>query len=138
MKQSSVRMELKIHSDLRRAEKCKIMSKRIKHKIPSVKKTGNKKYKGYPHYPAGEDIFIKGKEEQELDPEYPDELKAPNEKPRMLNEKDFVEDVSGGDLDIPGSELDDEMENIGSEDEENNYYSLGGDNNHSEEQDGET
>lgn len=34
----------------------------------------------------------------------------------------------GGDLDIPGAELDDELEAIGSEDEENNYYSLGGDN----------
>lgn len=31
-------------------------------------------------------------------------------------------------LDIPGSELDDAEEKIGSEDEENNYYSLGGDN----------
>jgi hypothetical protein len=44
------------------------------------------------------------------------------------NEKDFKDDVSGNDLDIPGSELDDDQENIGSEDEENNYYSLGGDN----------
>jgi len=31
------------------------------------------------------------------------------------------------DLDIPGTELDDESEAIGEEDEENNYYSLGGD-----------
>lgn len=31
------------------------------------------------------------------------------------------------DLDIPGAELDDENEAIGEEDEENNYYSLGGD-----------
>ena len=30
-------------------------------------------------------------------------------------------------LDIPGAELDDEAEDIGEEDEENNYYSLGGD-----------
>ncbi len=30
-------------------------------------------------------------------------------------------------LDIPGAELDDEDEAIGEEDEENNYYSLGGD-----------
>jgi hypothetical protein len=30
-------------------------------------------------------------------------------------------------LDIPGSELDDVTEEIGSEDEENNYYSIGGD-----------
>jgi hypothetical protein len=31
------------------------------------------------------------------------------------------------DLDIPGTELDDSNEVIGEEDEENNYYSLGGD-----------
>jgi hypothetical protein len=31
------------------------------------------------------------------------------------------------DLDIPGSELDDRDEELGEEDEENNYYSLGGD-----------
>lgn len=37
-------------------------------------------------------------------------------------------DFSAQDLDIPGSELDDEKEEIGSEDEENNSYSLGGDN----------
>lgn len=29
----------------------------------------------------------------------------------------------GYDLDVPGSELDNQQENIGSEDEENNYYS---------------
>jgi hypothetical protein len=32
----------------------------------------------------------------------------------------------GIDLDVPGSELDDADEKIGEEDEENNYYSLGG------------
>jgi len=37
------------------------------------------------------------------------------------------EEQSEDDLDIPGSELDDQQENIGSEDEENNYYSIGGD-----------
>lgn len=36
-------------------------------------------------------------------------------------------DMSGEDLDVPGSELDDEMEDIGAEDEENNPYSIGGD-----------
>ena len=36
-------------------------------------------------------------------------------------------DLSGDDLDVPGSELDDESEDIGSEDEENNYYSRGQD-----------
>lgn len=39
------------------------------------------------------------------------------------------------DLDIPGSELDDENEAIGEEDEENNYYSLGGDNHENLEED---
>lgn len=43
-----------------------------------------------------------------------------------LNEK--VE-VSGDDLDVPGSEEDDANEAIGEEDEENNSYSLGGDDN---------
>ena len=36
---------------------------------------------------------------------------------------------AGADLDIPGSEDDDANENIGEEDEENNYYSLGSDDN---------
>ena len=44
------------------------------------------------------------------------------------NEKNFNQDKSGSDLDIPGSELDDEQEAIGSEDEENNGYSIGSDN----------
>lgn len=39
------------------------------------------------------------------------------------------------DLDIPGSELDDDNERIGEEDEENNYYSLGGDRHESQEED---
>lgn len=41
------------------------------------------------------------------------------------NEKDFKDDKSEEDLDVSGAELDDEMEDVGSEDEENNYYSLG-------------
>jgi hypothetical protein len=38
-------------------------------------------------------------------------------------------------FDIPGSELDDKQEEIGSEDEENNYYSIGGDNHNDLEED---
>ncbi|WP_373523683.1 hypothetical protein [Aquiflexum sp.] len=38
-------------------------------------------------------------------------------------------DFAGEDLDIPGSELDDAQERRGSEDEENNHYSLGGEGN---------
>ena len=45
-----------------------------------------------------------------------------------LNEESFNKNVTDSDLDIPGSEEDDEDEEIGEEDEENNAYSLGGDN----------
>lgn len=38
-------------------------------------------------------------------------------------------DFSGKDLDVPGSELDDNAEALGAEDEENNGYSLGSDGN---------
>ena len=74
-----------------------------------------------------EDIYIRSKEEKEIDPEDITKMKVSNDKVGTKNEKNFRDDVSGSDLDIPGSELDDEQENIGSEDEENNYYSLGGD-----------
>lgn len=78
-------------------------------------------------YPASEDIYAREKELQDIDPETL-EPKAANEKPDALNEKDFEDDKSGGDLDLPGSELDDEQEKNGGEDEENNYYSLGDNN----------
>lgn len=44
--------------------------------------------------------------------------------------KQRVDDVdfTGNELDVPGAADDDAMEDIGSEDEENNFYSLGGDN----------
>lgn len=40
-----------------------------------------------------------------------------------LAEMSGAEDLTGGDLDIPGTELDDAAEEIGEEDEENNGYS---------------
>ena len=40
-----------------------------------------------------------------------------------LNERASATDISGEDLDVPGSELDDSDEAIGEEDEENNSYS---------------
>ena len=42
------------------------------------------------------------------------------------------------DLDVPGSEMDDATEKIGEEDEENNYYSLGGDRHESQEENPES
>jgi hypothetical protein len=47
----------------------------------------------------------------------------------LLNEKTSSNAVSGSDLDVPGSDEDDANEDIGEEDEENNPYSLGGDDN---------
>ena len=41
----------------------------------------------------------------------------------ILNEKADQKRL-GDDLDVPGSSADDAMESIGSEDEENNFYSL--------------
>ena len=46
-----------------------------------------------------------------------------------LNEASLADDVSGSDLDIAGADSDDPMEEIGEEDEENNFYSLGSDSN---------
>jgi hypothetical protein len=84
---------------------------------------------GYPLYPANEDIFSKYREEKNINPEDTSQTKESDEhhEVRGNNEKDFIDDVSGSDLDVPGSELDDKQERIGNEDEENNYYSLGGD-----------
>ena len=84
---------------------------------------------GYPPYPSSQDIYSNYKKDRKVNPEDPSKLKdnIDNYKAGKLNEKDFDEDLTGDDLDIPGSELDDELEIIGSEDEENNYYSLGGD-----------
>lgn len=90
-------------------------------------------FPGYAPYPPSEDIYNQFKEEQDLDPENPNKAKV-TEIVRGINEKDFTDDVSGSDLDIPGAELDDSQEALGSEDEENNYYSLGGDNHETQEE----
>jgi hypothetical protein len=86
------------------------------------------KFPQYPHYPPSDDIYNQEKKEMDVDPEDITKNKTPNQEEGTLNEKNFEEDMSGDDLDVPGSELDDQQEKVGSEDEENNYYSLGGDN----------
>ena len=88
---------------------------------------GTNNLSGYPVYPAKDDIYNKDIEEEEINPEDVSKIKMRDAKPGKRNEKEFDEDLTGDDLDIPGSESDDEMEIIGSEDEENNYYSLGDD-----------
>jgi len=73
------------------------------------------KFPGYPHQAPGEDIYNQEIEEPDIDPE-------------TLTKKQSADDTDNNPgLDIPGTELDDQQEDVGSEDEENNYYSLGGD-----------
>ena len=80
-------------------------------------RTGHRKrisLEGYPRFPAKDDIY--------------------NKSQKVDNEIVFGDDIMGDEsgipdtkLDVPGSELDDNREFVGSEDEENNYYSIGGD-----------
>jgi|SRR5882757_1936501 len=87
------------------------MSKKIK-----TEKSKEDELFPLPEYPPKDDIYRK-EEESDLDPET-----------RVKKSKKDKEDASLDDgLDVPGAELDDEDEKIGEEDEENNYYSLGGD-----------
>jgi hypothetical protein len=46
-----------------------------------------------------------------------------------IDEESEAPDDIGSDLDIPGGELDDKNERLGEEDEENNFYSLGNEDN---------
>ena len=64
-----------------------------------------------------------------------DDLAALNASDAELGAPQNVSNEEMNDLDIPGSELDDENEALGEEDEENNYYSLGGDRHESQEED---
>lgn len=90
-------------------------------------------FPGYPAHPASEDIYNNEKE-TDLDPEtlHKKNVIKDHDAP---NHKSNMKDMSGEDLDIPGAELDDVQENIGSEDEENNFYSLGGDDKEAQEED---
>ncbi|WP_026727522.1 hypothetical protein [Flavobacterium denitrificans] len=71
-------------------------------------------------YPANEDIYNQEERLEDIDPQ---DISGK----RILNNDNHEwkqnSDKIGNDLDVPGAELDDEQEEIGSEDEENNYYS---------------
>ena len=93
-----------------------------------------KGFPGYPHYPASEDIYNQEKE-VDLDPTDLSKTKKTPVNPGKNNIKTFKEDMTGEDLDVPGSKDDEAKANSGKEDEENNYYSLGGDNHNDLEED---
>lgn len=73
-------------------------------------------------YPASEDIYTNEDKLEDIDPEgiSGERTIIPD---NNNNEWKQNSDKLGNDLDIPGSELDDQQEEIGSEDEENNFYS---------------
>lgn len=65
-----------------------------------------------------EDMYTNLERADNVDPDDPTRKKMP-----QMEQNDRV----GSNLDVPGSNQDNQMERIGAEDEENNYYSLGGD-----------
>lgn len=68
-----------------------------------------------------------------------DDLAALNSTDAEIGRPQNVSDEDiNTDLDVPGSELDDNDEEVGEEDEENNYYSLGGDRHEGQEEDPES
>lgn len=77
-------------------------------------------------YPASDDIYNQGEKIKNIDPDNITNGKTIDQKDGEQNKNSFNinnEDKLGDDLDVPGSELDDQQEEIGSEDEENNFYS---------------
>ncbi len=87
-----------------------------------------------PIYPPSEDIYSKERELDDIDP-VTGKIKTADKTADKHTALDFTKTKMGTDLDVPGSELDDKMEKTGNEDEENNYYSLGGDNHNDLEED---
>lgn len=92
----------------------------------------NKDTKGYPSYPKSEDIYQQHEAEEEIDPNDPAEEKDEtdsNAKRQLpldkLVEKDNLKAKVEG-LDIPGENLEETDDAMGDVDEENQYYSLGG------------
>ncbi len=150
------------------------------------KKQNTDKLKGYPHYPASEDITYaqnnNGKEsfdqenilplndgpedmedeltivsgtdadvteedlrsldaaEQNMDTTDSSNLiyssldSVDNDGDPLNEDSSMINDMTGESLDVPGSSADEADERIGDEDEENNYYSLGGDLHESQEE----
>ncbi|AWK02730.1 hypothetical protein HYN56_00240 [Flavobacterium crocinum] len=71
-------------------------------------------------YPANEDIYNQEERLEDIDPQdISGERIVNNDNHEWKQNSDKL----GNDLDVPGAELDDQQEDIGSEDEENNYYS---------------
>jgi hypothetical protein len=92
--------------------------KRLRKRINLPKPVSDNKA-GYPLYPPDEDVYSHFEQKKSVNTQGDEE--------ELSNDTYFENDISRNRLDITGSELDDQQEDIGSEDEENNYYSIGGD-----------
>lgn len=89
---------------------------------------------GYPIYPESDDALSDAHKKDVIPLEDDMDTLQPGQKSVDTSEKPKNLD---SDLDIPGSELDDADEVLGEEDEENNYYSLGGERHENLEEDHE-
>ncbi|GEP91497.1 hypothetical protein SAMN05660909_03581 [Chitinophaga terrae (ex Kim and Jung 2007)] len=111
-------------------------NKKPQKKAGEENESRDEQFPGYPTYPASEDIMNNDKEANididEVTGSFRRNSELPEREERPFDESDEQEetwrkDKVGDDLDVPGAELDDDLEDIGEEDEENNIYSLGGD-----------
>jgi len=84
-------------------------------------------YPDYPQYPKSEDIYAKGERLSEINPDDNLPIKDTQLATDEWNEASPDALLTGEDLDIPDLESLELLEEIGEEDEENSYYSLGGD-----------
>lgn len=73
-----------------------------------------------------EDLLLLGDPDKDMDM---------NEDEAVLTNKEWPLEMTGEDLDVPGADIDDENDALGEGDEENSYYSIGGDNHENLEED---
>lgn len=92
-------------------------------------------FPGYPSYPAHDDIYYTDKKVNNINPDDNSIIKVEKEKVGKWNEKGYDDLLTGDDLDVPDNEFDGSKDSPGIEDEENNYYSLGGDDHNDLEED---
>ena len=100
-----------------------------------LSKAEEKGFPGYTVYPASEDIYNIFKKDPAVNPDDNSIIKPEHKKKGEWNEKDYSNELTGDDLDIPGNEINEDINDAGIEDEENDYFSLGGDNHNDLEED---
>ena len=86
-----------------------------------IEHEGRQHLPGYPIYPANDDILNK-QTQLDIDVENLSESTEQNQDKIIIDDV-LINAALDTDFDIPGAELDDMDEVIGSEDEENNFYS---------------